>query len=122
MSCSVLCRAHFLGVASKAMRSLLIDRFRARRAEKRGGRRERLALDEDLVFTDNNAEQFLALDEALERLSEMDPELGRIVEMRFFGGLQQREIAAVLGVTTRTVERGWKTASAWLRAQLTAGD
>ncbi len=107
-------RAHFLGMAAKAMRSVVVDQARARGAEKRGGGMRRLTLTEDALVVEEQAHHLLALDEALDRLAALDEQLARIVELRFFGQLTHDEIAEVLGVSSRTVERGWRTARAWL--------
>lgn len=115
-------RAHFLGVAARAMRRVLIDHARRRGAEKRGGERARLPLDEALELFEEHGPDLLTLDEALQRLAATDAELARIVELRFFAGASNGEIAEALGVSTRTVERGWKVAQAWLRAELGDGE
>jgi RNA polymerase sigma factor (TIGR02999 family) len=111
-------RAHFFGVAAQLMRRILVDHARARKAEKRGGSAPKVSLDETLVFTEAKGADLLALDEALTRLTERDPRQGRIVELRFFGGLTEDEAAEVLGVSTRTVKRDWNVARAWLYKEL----
>jgi RNA polymerase sigma factor (TIGR02999 family) len=111
-------RGHFVGVAARAMRRVLIDHARKRGAEKRGGEAERLPLDVALDLFEDSGPDLLVLDEALERLAGFDPELSRMVELRYFGGVSAAEIAEGLGVSTRTVERGLKTAQAWLRAEM----
>jgi len=111
-------REHFLGVAAKAMRSVLVDHARARRAAKRGGGARRLELDEALRSFESRSVDLLALDDALERLAGFDAELARIVELRFFAGLTIAETARLTGVSSATVERGWRTARSWLRAEL----
>lgn len=111
-------REHFLAVASRAMRSVLVDRARRRGARKRGGGAERLELDRVVAVLEERSADLVALDEALEDLAQLDPELARIVEMRFFGGLKHPAVASVLGVSLRSVERGWSTARAWLHARL----
>jgi RNA polymerase sigma factor (TIGR02999 family) len=100
-------RAHFLGVASLAMRQILVDRARWHCAEKRGGAQRRITLDEGIVAIDEQAASLLELDEALDKLTALDPRLGRVVECRFFGGMSERETAEVLGVNERTVRRDW---------------
>ncbi|MEO7454681.1 MAG: ECF-type sigma factor [Gemmatimonadaceae bacterium] len=100
-------RAHFLGVASVAMRHILVDRARRRRAAKRGGPQTAVTLDEALVGTDPHAESLLELHEALDRLALLDPRLARVVECRFFGGMSEIETAEALSVTERTVRRDW---------------
>lgn len=111
-------RTHFFAVAAQVMRRLLIDYARARSAEKRGRGRQRIELDDADGFTADNCEEWIAVDQALERLAERDPRMARVVELRFFGGLQEDEIGEVLGVSTRTVKRDWKVAKAWLRGEL----
>jgi RNA polymerase sigma factor (TIGR02999 family) len=112
-------RAHFLGVAARAMRSILIEHARARARHKRGGGQVLLDLDAVTVSVEEQASALLALDEALDALSRRQPRLGRIVELRFFGGMMHEEIAALLGVGVRTVERDWQRARAYLRVALT---
>lgn len=112
-------RAHFLGVASTAMRRILVDHARTRLSEKRGGGAPRLALDEALcVGDDAGSETLLALDLALQRLSAEYPAIGHLVELRFFGGLLHEECAAVLGCSARTISRQWEFAKAWLYREL----
>lgn len=111
-------RAHFLGVAAKAMRSVLVDHVRARGASKRGGEAQRVPLDELVEQLEQSGSDLVALDDAMGVLAELDPELARVVELRFFGGLTIEEAASVLGVSTATVERSWRTARMWLRARL----
>jgi len=113
-------RAHFFGVAAQLMRHILVDHARAHRAGKRGGHEQKVSLDEALAFTEDNSERVLAIDEALARLAERDPRLGRIVELRFFAGLTEEEVAEVLGVSPRTVKRDWQVAKAWLRGALSS--
>jgi RNA polymerase sigma-70 factor, ECF subfamily len=111
-------RAHFFGVAANLMRRILVDHARAKQAKKRGGSGQKLSLDEAVLVKPEAPEQFLALDEALERLAKRDPRQSRIVELRFFGGLSEEETAEVLGISTRTVKRDWSVARAWLYQQL----
>jgi RNA polymerase sigma factor (TIGR02999 family) len=111
-------RGHFFAVASLAMRQIVIDYARQSRAEKRGGDQRTLGLDAVAIAIDEQAEGLLALDQALERLREIDERLPRVVECRFFTGLSEEETAEALGVSTRTVERDWKRARAWLRQEL----
>jgi RNA polymerase sigma factor (TIGR02999 family) len=107
-------RAHFFGVAAQLMRRILVDHARARQAEKRGGDVGMVPLEEAMVFKEEGGPALLALDQALTRLNQFDPRQGRIVELRFFGGLTEEEIAAVLGVSARTIKRDWNVARAWL--------
>lgn len=111
-------RAHFYGIASRLMRRVLIDHARAHATEKRGGSAIRLSLDDMQVPVEERAASFVALDEAMKRLEQMDERKCKVVEMRFFGGLSDEEIAEVLGITTRTVLRDWKTARLWLYREL----
>ena len=110
-------RGSFLAVASQVMRNLLVDHARARRRVKRGGGCE-LQLDEALTLAAFESEEVLALEEALERLSRIDPRQERIVELRYFGGLSVEEVATVLGISARTVKREWQMARAWLYAEV----
>jgi RNA polymerase sigma factor (TIGR02999 family) len=111
-------RAHFFGVASQAMRCILIDHARGIRRDKRGGGQRAIALDEALVFSPEQSADLLELDVALHRLAEIDPRQARIVELRFFGGLNVEETAAVLGISPKTVKRDWSVAKAWLHGEL----
>ena len=112
-------RAHFFGVAAGMMRRILVDQARLRRAEKRGGRWERVTLSGIDVPANTPPEiDVLALHEALERLAAFDPRQERIVELRYFGGLTIEEAAEVLGISEATVVREWTIAQAWLRAEL----
>lgn len=115
-------RSHFIAVAAKAMRALLVDHSRRRSAIKRGGDRERVALDQATALFEERAIDLVELSDALDELSEVDATLGRIVELQFFGGLGQKEIATMLGTSLRTVERGWRTARAWLFQRLAPGE
>ncbi|HYE15946.1 MAG TPA: sigma-70 family RNA polymerase sigma factor [Pyrinomonadaceae bacterium] len=111
-------RAHFYGIASSMMRRVLIDHARAHATEKRGGGAVRLSVEDVQVPLEERAQSLVALDEALERLKALDERKCMVVEMRFFGGLEDKEIAEVLGVTTRTVLRDWKKARLWLYREL----
>lgn len=110
-------RSHFFAVASIAMRQILVDRARERLAAKRGGSLERTTLD-DVPAAETQAEEVLALDEALQQLEALDQRLARVVECRFFGGLNEEETAEALGITARTVRRDWTKARALLAAEL----
>lgn len=114
-------RAQFVAVAARAMRRVLLDHARRRGAQKRNGGGERVPLDDTLELFERGGVDLLALDEALGRLEALDPQLVRLVELRFFGGASNDEVAETLGVSTRTVERGWSTARSWLRAELDKG-
>jgi RNA polymerase sigma factor (TIGR02999 family) len=111
-------RAHFLGVASQAIRRVLVEHARARRRDKRGGGRLRVTLSDEMALGRGPDLDVLALDEALTRLGEEDPTDQRVVELRFFGGLSVKETAKVLGVVERTVHRRWTFARAWLFREL----
>ena len=111
-------RAHFLALASVAMRHVLVDRAKARAAFKRGGDRRRVSFDEGCIGADDQSEALLQLDEALERLAAAEPRLARVVEYRFFGGLTEDEIAEALAITVRTVQRDWAKARMLLRRAL----
>ncbi|MEE8586507.1 MAG: sigma-70 family RNA polymerase sigma factor [Acidobacteriota bacterium] len=111
-------RVHFFALAATAMRRILVDHARSRHSQKRGGTDRPLALDEVVVVEEGRLEEILAMDEALSRLSQWDLRQSRIVELRFFGGLTEKEIAQALGVSLRTVKRDWRLARAWLRAEL----
>jgi len=115
-------RAHFYSIASSMMRRVLIDHARAHAAEKRGGGAIRLSIDDVQVPLEQRAADFVALDEALKRLAQFDERKSKVVEMRFFGGLNDEEIAEVLGVTTRTVLRDWKKARLWLYRELSTSE
>jgi RNA polymerase sigma factor (TIGR02999 family) len=112
-------RSQFYGVAATLMRRILIDHARSKHRMRRGGPQEDLALDTKftLAVSDSNFDM-LELDEVLERLATIDPELGRIVELRFFAGLNVEETAEAMNISESTVKRGWSTAKAWLRREL----
>jgi RNA polymerase sigma factor (TIGR02999 family) len=114
-------RAHFFAVASQLIRRILVDHARRRQAGKRGGARETLALDESVAVPRDKQIDLVALDDALNDLSRLDPQQARIVELRFFGGLSIAESAKVLDVSTATVQRHWVTARAWLFRELHNG-
>ncbi len=111
-------RAHFLAVASKAMRNVLLDHAERRGAQKRGGGGRPITLERIDVPNDMPADEVLALCEALERLEQLEPRQARVVECRFFGGLNLDETAEALGISAATVSRDWTIARAWLHAQL----
>jgi RNA polymerase sigma factor (TIGR02999 family) len=112
-------RAHFFAIAAQTMRRILIDHARARSANKRGGVRQRVSLSAvDGWRPVAAADDVLALDEALTKLERADPRAALVVELRFFGGLGEEEVAAVLGVSVITVKRDWKVARAWLIGRL----
>jgi RNA polymerase sigma factor (TIGR02999 family) len=111
-------RVHFLSVAALAMRRILVTHARKVHAEKRGGGRERLDLDQVDIPVEQRAEALVELDGALDRLATLNPRLSRIVECRFFGGMSEEETASALGITARTVRRDWVKAKGWLLQDL----
>ena len=111
-------RTHFFAVAALAMRHILVDHARRRKAQKRGGDARHTLLDEALIDVDARADELVALDEALTRLSSLSQRLGRVIELRFFGGLSIEETAAVLATSARTVKRDWRKARAFLYSEL----
>jgi RNA polymerase sigma factor (TIGR02999 family) len=114
-------RAHFYGVAARAMRHILVDYARRHAASKRGGpERKVVPLDDALIGVEQRADALLALDEALSELERIDPRLGQVVQCRFFGGLTEEETGEVLGVTARTVRRDWLKAKGWLHHHLSS--
>lgn len=115
-------RTHFYGAAANVMRRVLVDYARARLADKRGGGRAAQPLDEALVAFEQRSTDLLALDAALTKLAALDPEQARIVELRFFGGLTVDETAALVGVSTSSIERAWRMARAWLLREVTGPD
>ena len=114
-------RAHFLAVASRLMRQILVDYARSHGAAKRGADR-RVELDASLVLPQVKSTDVIALDDALSDLARLDEQQSRIVELRFFGGLAIEEIARVLGVSSSTVKRDWNVAKAWLTRQMKKGN
>jgi len=112
-------RTRFFAVASTTMRRVLVDHARSRQRQKRGEGVEIMPLDDfDVALTDDEAEELVALDEALTRLAEMNPRGSDVVQYRFFGGLSLEETADLLGVSTKTVQRDWLAARAWLRKEV----
>lgn len=114
------CRAHFFAVASRAMRQVAIDYARSRRALKRGGGERPLTLDEQRVGEGTVDVDLMALDQALNRLAELNERLVQVVECRYFAGLTEPETAEALGTSVRTVQRDWVKARAWLKRELEA--
>jgi RNA polymerase sigma factor (TIGR02999 family) len=111
-------RAHFLALASLSMRHVLVDQAKARGALKRGGERRQITLDDAEIGADDQPDALLQLNDAMDRLAEVQPRLVRVVECRFFGGLTEEEIAEALGLTVRTVQRDWAKARMLLRRAL----
>jgi len=110
-------RAHFIAVASRLMRQILVDYARGRRASKRDGGC-RIAFDDLVALPVSGDAELLALDDALDELSRIDERQGKIVEMKFFGGLSAPEISAVMGISRATIDREWATARVWLHRQM----
>lgn len=113
-------KTHFLAIASRAMRRLLIDYARRKKAKKRGGDRGRITLDNNVLSVDAQATELLSLDKALATLAEHHERMAEIVECRFFGGMSTKETASALDVSTRTVERDWSRAKAHLHRMMNA--
>jgi RNA polymerase sigma-70 factor, ECF subfamily len=113
-------RSHFFGISAKIMRRILVDHARRYAREKRGGAPQQVSLDEAALVTKDRARELLLLNEALEGLAELDPRRSQVVELRYFGGLSNDEIAEVLKISANTVTRDWNMARAWIYQQLTA--
>jgi RNA polymerase sigma factor (TIGR02999 family) len=113
-------RAHFMGIAARVMRQILVDHARRRSAAKRGAGAERVTLDDAMMPGSDAAFDLLALDEVLRRFAGLDARRAQVAELRVFGGLTTREIAAELDVSTRTVEGDWAVARMWLARELRA--
>ena len=118
-------RSHFFAVAARVMRRILVDHARKHRTARRGGEYQVVSIDDVRpggIAVHERAEELIALDEALDRLEQLDPRLSKVVECRFFAGLTEAETAEVLGVTPRTVTRDWLKARGWLYQQLRSDD
>jgi RNA polymerase sigma-70 factor (ECF subfamily) len=111
-------RAHFFGVAAKAMRHILVDYARSKSRNKRGGWLDRITFVEDAAVSSGRSEEIVALDDALNQLAALDERKVRVVEMKFFGGLKTEEIAGVLRISPETVKRDWSFAQTWLLREL----
>ncbi len=111
-------RAQFFGVAAQVMRRVLVDYARAQQRVRRGGRQQKVSLEDVLLVSADRTDELLAVNESLTKLQELDPRQARIVELRYFGGLTIEEIAEVVGVSTKTVTRELKVAKAWLYGDL----
>lgn len=112
-------RSHFFAISAQIMRRILIDHARRHAYAKRGGGAQQVSLEEVAAITPNPGGELLRLDEALKSLAEMDPRRSQVVELRYFGGLNNEEIAGVLNISENTVTRDWNMARAWLYQQLT---
>lgn len=111
-------KSHYLALAARAMRQVLVDHARKRQAARRGGDAPQVTLGDAPIEAAVPLDEMIALDDALQRLGALDERLAKVVELRFFAGLGEDEVAQVLGVTTRTVQRDWVRARAWLHAEL----
>jgi RNA polymerase sigma factor (TIGR02999 family) len=115
-------RGHFFAAAAEAMRRILVERARHRQSARHGGGLHRVTLDEAILAIDDPKEDLLALDDALDRLAREDEQLATVVKLRYFAGLTLSQIAEVMGVTRRTVDRHWALGRAWLYQEMTKGE
>jgi RNA polymerase sigma factor (TIGR02999 family) len=115
-------RTHFYGAAANVMRRVLVDHARARQAEKRGGDVEHLPLDESLAYSEAQSQELVQLDEALTRLARLNVRQTKVIELRFFAGLNVDETAEVMGISPKTVKRDWSVARAWLHREIRGGN
>ncbi len=113
-------RAHFFGVAAKAMRHILVDYARSKSSQKRGGWQERVVLSDAADSSSDKFTDIVTLDDALNTLAKLDERKSRVVELRYFGGLKTEEIAAVLNISPETVKRDWRFARTWLIRELSS--
>jgi RNA polymerase sigma factor (TIGR02999 family) len=111
-------RAHFFGVSAQVMRHILVDYARQHAAVKRGGELHKVELEEEAIVSRNRAAELIALDEAMRALHEIHPRRSKVVELRYFGGLNNKEASEVLKVSETTIERDWRFAKAWLYREL----
>jgi RNA polymerase sigma factor (TIGR02999 family) len=114
-------RAHFFGFAAQMMRHILVDHARGRLAAKRGAGAPRLSLDPEIALPQRHEMDLVALDDALNKLAELDAEQSRLIELRFFGGLSIEETAVVMEISPAAVKREWATARAWLKREIDKG-
>ena len=114
-------RAHFFAVAAQVMRRILVEQARSKKVAKRGGGAQQISLDETALVSAGRSAEVIAVDEALTDLESWDPRKGRIVELRFFGGLSIEETAEVLKISPTTVQREWRSAKAWLHRAIGEG-
>lgn len=114
-------RSHFLGIAAQVMRRILVDQARRRQADKRGSGLPVVSIDATPIAAPETPVDVAALDDALRRLTGLDPRQGQLVELRFFGGLTVEETAEVMQISARTVKREWRSARAWLRREMSHG-
>ena len=115
-------RAQFFAMCARMMRQILVDHARSREYQKRGGGDYKVALDESAIVSESRGPQFIELDDALNRLAEINPRKAQVVELRFFGGLSVEEVAEVLKVSRLTVIRDWNFARAWLRTEMSGAN
>lgn len=115
-------RSHFFAVAARAMRHILVDHARSRQTEKRGGAVQMVSLDDVPVVSNERAGEIVALNDALTGLFDFDERKGRVVELRYFGGLSNAETAEILNVSVETVTRDWRFAKTWLLRELSGGN
>jgi len=115
-------RAHFFGVAAQAMRHILVDYARSKQSGKRGGSAQKITLEENLIVSAQRPEQIVRLDDALKQLAVLDERKSRVVEMKFFGGLNIEEIAEVLKISSETVKRDWRFSRNWLLRELSSAE
>ncbi|SMO37483.1 sigma-70 family RNA polymerase sigma factor [Fodinibius sediminis] len=111
-------RAHFFGIAARAMRQILVDYARKRNAQKRGGDKKHIPFEEDKLDLDNHMEALLEFNDIIDKLAEFDERKSKVVEMRFFAGMTIREIAELLDVSPRTINRDWMKARGWIYQEL----
>lgn len=111
-------KTHFFAIGAKVMRRILVDHARGKKTQKRGGEQCRIPLSDELCVSSRNDEDVLAVEEALQKLEDLDQRQAQVVELRFFGGLTVEEVAEALGVSKRTVESDWTMVRAWLRREL----
>ncbi len=114
-------REHFIGMAANVMRHVLVDYARARKAKQRDGGLKRVEMQDELAISSEKLEEVVSLDEALRRLEQLQPRQGKVVELRYFGGLSVEQIASLLGVSPRSVKRDWTLARIWLFRELEQG-
>jgi len=113
-------RAHFFAVSAQVMRHILVDYARQHASAKRGGEFQKVELDGEVIVSRERATELIALDEAMQALHDIDPRRSKVVELRYFGGLNNREASAVLKVSEATIERDWRFAKAWLYREMQA--
>jgi RNA polymerase sigma-70 factor (ECF subfamily) len=113
-------RSHFFGVAARAMRHILVDYARSKHSRKRGGWQEKVTLDDSAAVSFQKSDEIIRLDDAMKQLATLDARKSRVVELKYFGGLTNEEIAEVLKISPETVKRDWRFSRTWLLRELTA--